>query len=137
MRLILYLDFETSGLNIFVDHIGQFGLLAHQMRHGKWRLRLETVARKGVCTMDLYIQPWFQKVFGKTLEQGEKTLVMSLTNSVDMFYMDDAHARDLMANIHSACADAQLHVLLYQALRDLASRAATSPGGIAVTTTKP
>ena len=52
---------------------------------------------------------------------GEKTPVMNLKDSVMLFYANCAHVKELVKKAHTAGADAELHVLLYQALRELAS----------------
>ena len=45
---------------------------------------------------------------------------MNLKDSVMLSYANCAHVKELVKKAHTAGADAELHVLLYQALRELA-----------------
>ena len=85
-----------------------------------WRPRWHAIATNGVCTMDPCIQEWLQYACGKEKGPGEKSLVMCLTDSVMLFYSNSARVCDLTKRAHRAGADAELHLLLYRALRDLA-----------------
>ena len=88
----------------------------------EWRPRWKLIASNGICTLDLNVQEWFQTTSGRVKEPGEKTLVMNLRDSVMLFYADCPPVLELLKRTHTAGADAELHLLLYRALRDLATR---------------
>ena len=114
---------EAGG--VVVSHHIEFdsGVIDEELRRcgmEQWRARWHTLASKGICTLDLNIQDWFQSACGRFKGPGERTLVMNLKDSVMLFYANCAHVKELVKKAHTAGADAELHVLLYQALRELA-----------------
>ena len=94
----------------------------HRCSMDHWRSSWRTIATRGVCTMDPDIQEWLQRAFGKEKGIGEKMLVMNLRDSIRLFYNSSPRICDLMQKSHTAGADAEMHLLLYRALRDLALR---------------
>ena len=114
---------ESGG--VVVSHHIEFdaGIIDEELQRcgmEQWRERWHTLATKGICTLDLSIQDWFQNVCGRSKGPGEKTLVMNLKGSVMLFYGNCQRVQELVKKAHTAGVDAELHVLLYQALRDLA-----------------
>ena len=73
--------------------------------------------------MDLDIWDWANKHYGRERGQGEKTLVMGLKSTVDLLMPRSAEAKELWRQRPAAGADAQLHRLVYNALRGLAEKA--------------
>ena len=53
-------------------------------------------------------------------------LVMSLKDSIKLFYANDANVRSLLQKAHTVAAEAELHVMLLHALRGLTKRAISS-----------
>ena len=94
----------------------------HRCGLDSWRPYWHIIATGGVCTMDPDIQAWIQHTFGNDRGAGEKALVMNLRQSIMLFYNTAGSIRDLMKKAHTAGADAEMHLLLYQALRDLAAK---------------
>ena len=120
---------EAGG--VLVSHHLEFdsGIIDEELKRchlEAWRPRWQTMASQGICTLDLDIQEWLQTSFGKPQTAGEKTLVMSLKDSIRLFYANDANVRSLLQKAHTAAADAELHVMLLHALRGLAKRATSS-----------
>ena len=110
---------------VVVSHHLEFdaGIIDEELQRcgmDEWQSLWRTVAMQGVCTLDLSIQDWFQTACGRMKGPGEKTLVLNLKDSVMLFYSKSPLARDLLLEAHTAGADAELHLLLYQALRRLA-----------------
>ena len=120
---------EAGG--VLVSHHLEFdsGVIDEELKRchlETWRTRWQTIASHGICTLDLDTQEWLQRAFGKPHTAGEKTLVMSLKDSIGLFYANDANVRSLLQKAHTAAADAELHVMLLHALRGLAKRAISS-----------
>ena len=118
--------YEKGG--VVVSHHLEFdaGIIDEELKRcgmESWRARWKLIASHGICTLDLDIQAWFQSAFGNLQSKGEKTLVMSLANSISLFYPKDPKIRKLLQTAHTAGADAELHIWLLHALRVLASRA--------------
>ena len=107
-----HIEFDAGIIDEELDRCG--------MQH--WRLRWREIAIRGVCTMDPDIQSWMQYASGKEKEPGEKSLVMNLTRSIKLFFQHSARVQDLLMRSHTAGADAEMHLLLYRALRDLAQK---------------
>ena len=63
-----------------------------------------------------------KNTYGNDKGAGEKTLKVNLRPSIILFYNIAGGIRDLMKKAHTAGADAEMHLLLYQALRDLAAK---------------
>ena len=70
--------------------------------------------------MEPDIQNWMQTACGKEKQPGEKSLVMNLTRSIKLFFPSSSRVEELLKRSHTAGADAQMHLLLYRALRNLA-----------------
>ena len=94
----------------------------HRCGMDHWRSSWRVIATRGVCTMDPDIQEWFQHAFGKEKGAGERSLVMNLRDSIMLFYHSSPRICELVRSSHAAGADAEMHLLLYRALRDLAVR---------------
>ena len=94
-----------------------------QAKFDEWRQQWKLIATEGVCTMDLDIWDWTNKHYGRERGQGEKTLVMGLKGTVDLLMPRSAEAKELWRQRPAAGADAQLHRLVYNALRGLAEKA--------------
>ena len=94
-----------------------------QAKFDEWRQQWKLIATEGVCTMDLDIWDWANKHYGRERGQGEKTLVMGLKGTVDLLMPRSAEAKELWRQRPAASADAQLHRLVYNALRGLAEKA--------------
>ena len=121
---------EAGG--VVVSHHLEFdaGIIDEELKRcdlNSWRQRWQIVASQGICTLDLDIQEWLQKASGKPQTTGEKSLVMSLKDSIGLLYKNDDNIRSLLQKAHTAAADAELHILLLCALRNLAKRAICSP----------
>ena len=121
---------EAGG--VVVSHHLEFdaGIIDEELKRCElklWRQRWQIIASQGICTLDVDIQEWLQKASGKAQISGEKTLVMSLKDSIGVLYKNDNNIRSLLKKAHTAAADAELHVLLLHALRNLAKRAVCSP----------
>ena len=115
---------EAGG--VLVSHHLEFdsGIIDEELKRchlETWRTHWQTMASHGICT-----QAWLQRGVGKPHTAGEKTLVMSLKDSIRLFYANDANVRSLLQKAHTAAADAELHVMLLHALRGLAKRAISS-----------
>ena len=114
---------EAGG--VLVSH--HLGIIDKERCHLEtWRTRWQTIASHGICTLDLDTQEWLQRACGKPHTAGEKTLVMSLKDSIQLFYANDANVRSLLQRAHTAAANAELHVMFLHALRGLAKRAISS-----------
>ena len=116
---------EAGG--VLVSHHLEFdsGVIDEELKRchlETWRTRWQTIASHGICTLDLDTQEWLQRAFGKPQTAGEKTLVMSLKDSI----ANDANVRRLLQKAHTAAVDAELHVMLLHALRGFAKRAIPS-----------
>ena len=116
---------EAGG--VIVSHHLEFdsGIIDEELRRcgmEKWRAHWQVVASRGICTLDLDTQEWFQRAFGRIRSRGEKTLVLNLKDSVLLFYRTQPRIHELLKKAHTAGADAELHILLFQALRGLADR---------------
>ena len=116
---------------VIVSHHLEFdaGIIDEELKRcgmESWRTRWQLIASHGICTLDLDIQAWLQSSFGKTPNKGEKTLVMSLTNSISLLYSNDPKMRKLLQTAHTAGTDAELHIWLLHALRSMAKRAMRS-----------
>ena len=86
----------------------------------EWRSLWRTIAQRGVCTMDRDIQKWMQSCFGQEMILGEKTLVLSLKDSLQLVHRDKNALQELLKKSHTAGADSQMHRILLDSLLGLA-----------------
>ena len=90
------------------------------------RERWQSMAREGCCTMDPTIGKWIQLCCGRTFDVHENTMaVLSLERTINLL-LPSLPACDTVQNfranhLHTAASDAQLHCLIYQALRNMAT----------------
>ena len=73
--------------------------------------------------MDLDICEWVNYTFGRDRGKGEKALVLGLKDAVNLLLRRSEKAMELLTKHHTAGADAQMHRLLYIALRVLSANA--------------
>ena len=117
-RLVIHhLEFDAG---IIDRELITAGLLHH-------RERWQSMARAGFCTMDPTIGKWIQLCCGRTFDVHENTMaVLSLERTINLL-LPSLPACDTVQNfranrLHTAASDAQLHCLIYQALRNMATR---------------
>ena len=89
----------------------------------EWTSLWSTIAGRGICTMDRDIQNWMRCCFGRVLAPGEKTLVLSLGDSLRAVHRDTKTVQEILMKQHSAGADSQMHRLLFISLLSLAREA--------------
>ena len=117
-RLVIHhLEFDAG---IIDRELITAGLLHH-------RERWQSMARAGFCTMDPTIGKWIQLCCGRTFDVHENTMaVLSLERTINLL-LPSLPACETVQNfranpLHTAASDAQLHCLIYQALRNMATR---------------
>ena len=88
-----------------------------------WRSKWSTIARHGLCTMDPDIGTWVQKCMGRDCGPEDNKPVLALRDAVRFLLPDTDTIQHLKTKLHTAGADAQLHRLLYIALRKLCDEA--------------
>ena len=118
---------EALGARLVVHHLEfDAGNIAQQLADaGLDNMRAEwaAFARKGFCTMDPDIGAWAQRCLRRDVSPDEKSAPMlSLKAAVNLLLPETALVEGLQMYHHTAGADAQLHRLLYIALRSLAAR---------------
>ena len=87
--------------------------------------RWSRLARNGFCTMDPDVGEWVQRCKGRDRERADDgRQVMSLKMAVSLLLPRDRVINDLLAKLHSAGADAQLHRLIFLAMAKLLSESA-------------
>ena len=89
----------------------------------EWHQQWKSTAAQGICTMDVDIWDWANKHFGRERGEGEITLVMGLKGTIDLLLPRSTEAKVLWQQGRAAGADAQLHRLVYNALRGLVEKA--------------
>ena len=84
-----------------------------------------SLARKGFCTMDPDIGEWVQRCSGRDRDRADDgRQVMSLQMAASLLLPKDAAVKSLLAKLHSAGADAQLHRLIFLAMMNLMNESA-------------
>ena len=116
---------EAMGARLVVHHLGfdatiideQLGAAGLEHMRASW----VGFARKGFCTMDPVIGAWAQRSKGRDASPDEKSApMMSLKMAANLLLPKSDLVQGLQKYQHTAGADAQLHRLLYIALRSLA-----------------
>ncbi len=125
VRAMTYVD--DLGGRVVIHHLEfDAGIIFEELRQAGlecWQRPWCEIAKKGICTLDPDIWRWVQMCFGLDPAQGDKTLVMSLGKAVDLLLPQTTLIQTLKKDHHTAGADAQLHRLLYIALRQLCDEA--------------
>ena len=113
-RLVVHhLEFDAGNIDRQLSDAG----LVHK------RAQWAAFARKGFCTMDPDVCAWAQRCMGRDLASDDNSalvLTLSLKAAANLLLPKSDLIKDLQKNNHTAGADAQLHRLLYIALRSLA-----------------
>ena len=78
------------------------------------------IAKKGFCTMDPDVGKWLQVCKGRDFQEHETNNVLSLGHMIDLLFPKGDEAHVLKSRLHTAGADAQIHRLVYNALRQMA-----------------
>ena len=114
------------GARIIVHHLGFEARIIEQQlcdaglecRKAQW----VRFANKGFCTMDPDVGAWVQRCRGRDVALEEKSApVLSLKTATSLLLPKSDLIDTLISNSHTAGADAQLHRLVYIAMRSLAS----------------
>ena len=118
---------EALGARLVVHHLEfDAGIVAQQLcEAGLAHEREQWVAfaRKGFCTMDPDVGAWAQRCMGRDVSPDEKSApMMSLKAAANLLLPKSDLVEALQKHHHTAGADAQLHRLLYIALRSLAAK---------------
>ena len=115
------------GARIVVHHLGFEARVIEQQlsdaglehQRAKWM----DFANKGFCTMDPDVGSWVQRCFGPCVATDEKSApVLSLKKATGLLLPTSDRNGKLIENSHTAGADAQLHRLVYIAMRELAAK---------------
>ena len=116
---------ESLGARLIVHHLEfDAGIIDRQLsdaglghKRGQWA----NFARNGFCTMDPDVGAWAQRCKGRDVSPDERSApMMSLKAAVNLLIPKSDLVEALQRYHHTAGADAQLHRLLYIALRSLA-----------------
>ena len=87
-------------------------------------------ARKGFCTMDPDVCAWAQRCKGRDVAPEDNStlaLTLSLNAAASLLLPKISRVEYLQKHQHTAGADAELHRLLYIALRSLARANQSAP----------
>ena len=125
---------EALGARLVVHHLEfDAGNIDQQLADaglGHMRAQWAAFARKGFCTMDPDVCAWAQRCMGRdvaTEDNSALALTLSLKAAVSLLLPKSDLICALQKNRHTAGADAQLHRLLYNALRALARANQSEP----------
>ena len=93
-----------------------------------WRPQWHAMAQAGFCTMDPVIGKWIQTCCGREFDVHENSLaVMSLEKTIHLLSpilpASEALSSFRANRLHTAEADAQLHCVVYIALREMSTNA--------------
>ena len=104
------------------------GIIANEMKRAKIPMVKEwyEIAQRGVCTMDAEIGRWLCMCFGRDAGPPESQNTMRLKMLAEWLVPS---CEKLVANVHTAAADAQLHRLLYFEILKLAGLLAANGAG--------
>ena len=117
---------EALGARLVVRHLEfDAGIIAQQLcdaglahKRDQWA----AFARKGFCTMDPDVGAWAQRCRGRDVSPEERSApMMSLKAAANLLLPKSELVAGLQEHHHTAGADAQLHRLLYIALRSMAN----------------
>lgn len=111
--VIHHLEFDAG---IIDKELGNAGL-------GNWSELWRGIARHGFCTMDPDIAAWVHLCKGRDPSPEDCKPVLNLTEAVKLLLPNSEEVQALMRLRHTAGADAQLHRLLFIALRSLSKQA--------------
>ena len=115
---------EAIGARLVAHHLEfDAGIIDRQLhdagldhKSAQWR----EFARKGFCTMDPDVGAWAQRCMGRDVSPDERSApMMSLRSATNLLLPKTDLVEHLQKYHHTAGADAQLHRLLYIALRSL------------------
>ncbi len=115
------------GGRIVVHHLEfDAGIIAKELENAgldHWRSLWSTIAKEGFCTMDPIIASWVYAHNGRDSCPEDCKAVMSLKDAANLLLPQTDAIQHLKTKLHTAGADAQLHRLLYIALRKLCDEA--------------
>ena len=121
---------DRRGARIVVHHLEfDAGIIDKELASAglqHWRPQWQAMAKAGFCTMDPTVGEWIQRSCGRDFDKCENSMsVMSLQKTIELLSpILPTHevVQNFRANgLHTASSDAQLHCLIYKAMRELAS----------------
>ena len=125
---------EALGARLVVRHLEfDAGNIAQQLADAgldSMRAEWAAFARKGFCTMDPDVCAWAQRCKGRDVAPEDNStlaLTLSLNAAASLLLPKISRVEYLQKHQHTAGADAQLHRLLYIALRSLARANQSAP----------
>ena len=122
---------EQRGARLVIHHLEfDAGIIDRELATAgldHYRQQWQSMAKAGFCTMDPAIGKWIQRCCGRIFDVHENSMaVMSLERTIDLLSPSlpvCEAVQNFRANrLHTAGSDAQLHCLIYKALRDIATK---------------
>ena len=122
---------EQRGARLVIHHLEfDAGIIDRELATAgldHYRQQWQSMAKAGFCTMDPAIGKWIQCCCGRIFDVHENSMaVMSLERTIDLLSPSlpvCEAVQNFRANrLHTAGSDAQLHCLIYKALRDIATK---------------
>ena len=122
---------EEKGGRVVCHHLEfDAGIILKELENADMpdeKTRWSRLAKNGFCTMDPDVGAWVQRCSGRDREPGDDgRQVMSLHTAVNLLLPKDAAINSLLAKLHSAGADAQLHRLIFLAMMKLMNDSASA-----------